>query len=41
MIAKLGVEITEEIIDEKYKVLPYKKSFFDVLAGCIIAVAEK
>lgn len=39
-IAKLGIEITDEIIDDRYKVLPYKKSFF-IIPGCIIAIGKK
>lgn len=40
-IAKLGIEIKDEIIDKKYKVIMYRKSLFGSVPGCITAVAEK
>ena len=38
-IAKLGIEITDKILNEKYKILLYKKSFL-IVPGCIIAVGK-
>lgn len=39
-IAKLGIEIRDEIIDKKYRVRPYEKSLLASIPGCLIAVAE-
>jgi len=39
-IARLGVEIRDEILDRRHAVIPYWKSFWSV-PGCITAVARK